>query len=124
MFFFLFLHGLDLPGKHLPHGFIEHFLESFTSEGATLDVLTVHLLFDHFFGISFLDRGLLGALVDGFKLFPLVDLVADEHLGGICNNSLQLRIPLNIASITFLTALVKLAGYTTENTIRKTSQLG
>ena len=110
MFFFLFLHGLGLPGKHLPHGFIEHFLESFASEGTTLDVLTVHLLFDHFFGISFLDRGLLGALVDGFKLCPLVDLVADEHLGGICNNSLQFRIPLNIASITCLMALVKLAG--------------
>lgn len=117
-------HRLDLLGEDGLHGLIEHVLEALLGESTALDVLAVQLLLDHLRSVLPRDRRILGVLSLEGVLLPLIDFVTHEDLWHIANDVLQLRVPLHTIVVTFLTALVKEAGSTTEKMIRKTSALG
>lgn len=117
-------HGLDLLGEDGLHGLVEHVLQALLGEGAALHVLAPQLLLDDLAGVLTRDGRILGVLGLAGVLLPLIDFVAHEDLRHVSDNILQLRVPLHNKPSTFLTALVKEAGSTTEKMMRKTSALG
>lgn len=82
----------------------------------------MRLFLDNPFGGFPLDGGVFRVLILDSVLRPQVYLVAHKNLEGIGHQVLQLRKPLSYVVYTFLLAFMKLAGSTTENTIKNTSQ--
>ena len=106
------------------HGFVEDGLQAVLGQGAALHVLALELFLNNLPG-AFLQNGLLlGIFLQNLVFLPQVDLVSHKNFRYVSYVLSQLRIPLYGRDVTFLRALTKDEGSTTEKTIRKTSQLG
>jgi hypothetical protein len=119
----LFLHGLDLLGQHSLHGLIKDVLEAFLSQGTALHVFRLHLLC-HSCCICLQNGSVLCVFTSLGIFLSLINLISHKNLRNVANDALEFGIPLNRTVITFLVALMKEEGSTTEKTMRKISAFG
>ena len=110
--------------NHYTHSLVKNGLEAFLCQSTAFHVLALELLLDDLAGRLTQNRGLFWVLLVHSVLFPQIDLVTDEDLRDVSHVFLQFGVPLSRGFITFLRALTKEEGSTTEKTMRKTSQFG
>ena len=106
------------------HSLIENTFKAFLGQSTAFHVFALELFLNDFPGCFFHDGSLLGVFLVHGKFLSQVDLVANKDLGDVADILLELGVPLSRLIVTFLRALTKEEGSTTEKTMRKTSQLG